>query len=103
MPGGLFMPSILFHPGQSVTMTPGFIKATGGNEDIAETIAMKLLARHVCGDFGVICNEDKSSNERAILRGQFASIMSVYEIPQRVYVITDPDREITTMLLPEEY
>ncbi len=95
--------SILFNPGATYVLTPGFVESVGGSADIAETVANKLLQRHVRGDFGVICSEDKASNKRAIEGKEFASIMSVYEIPHRVYVITDPDRDHTTMLLPSEY
>ena len=61
------------------------------------------LRRHHCGDWGDLCEEDKQANETA-LRDDMR-ILSHYQLPdgERLYIITEWDRSITTVLLPEEY
>lgn len=61
-----------------------------------------LLFRHVTGDWGEICPEDKGINEDALIQGW--RIMSVYTVNEtKIWVITEWDRSVTTLLLPEEY
>jgi hypothetical protein len=61
------------------------------------------LRRHVTGDWGDLCTEDKLANENALLRGD--RLFSAYhsETGVKFYVITEWDRSITTVLLPEDY
>jgi hypothetical protein len=63
----------------------------------------QILARHVTGDWGVVCPEDAQANDGAVLNG--SRILSAYVIApeQRVWVITEWDRSATTVLMPEEY
>ena len=63
----------------------------------------QLLQRHVVGDFGDVCDEDKATNLMAIAEG--ARVFSSYEVAPRVkvWVITEADRSATTLLLPSEY
>ena len=65
--------------------------------------ASKYLNRHVCGDFGEIHPEDVGLNEEALQVG--ARILSVYYLRsgQRIWIITEADRSVTTLLLPEDY
>jgi hypothetical protein len=73
-----------------------------------------LLQRHVCGDFGDMCDKDRAFNDAAVDQG--LRIFSIYLLHQRgesaedaaardlkVWVITEADRSVTTLLLPEEY
>lgn len=60
------------------------------------------LRRHVRGDWGDVPREDALSNERAVEQG--ARILSSYEVEgQRIWVITEADRSVTTLLFPSEY
>ena len=60
------------------------------------------LNRHVRGDWGDVPPEDAEMNRYAILVG--ARIMSSYEIAdKRVWIITEADRSVTTLLFPDEY
>jgi hypothetical protein len=48
--------------------------------------------------------EDRRANERALLSG--ARLLSAYSLPgtgERVWIITEWDRSVTTILLPAEY
>lgn len=63
---------------------------------------IRLLVRHVSGDWGQIDPEDKGLNEAALRDG--ARIMSVYKFGDLTFwVITEADRSATTILLPDEY
>lgn len=60
------------------------------------------LARHVCGDWGDLVEADKKENEFSLENGY--RLFSAYETPQgRIYIITEADRSVTTILLPDEY
>ena len=53
-------------------------------------------------DFGDLCVEDKSENEQALKDGE--RIFAVYNIgDEKLWIITEWDRSVTTLLLPEEY
>ncbi len=64
---------------------------------------LALLSRHQRGDWGDLDEEDKQSNEDALIRG--SRIFSSYQVTEAVklWVITEADRSATTILLPEEY
>jgi hypothetical protein len=60
------------------------------------------LARHATGDWGDLCTFDRHQNEIALR--EEARVFSSYETSAgRVWIITEADRSITTILLPEEY
>lgn len=61
------------------------------------------MRRHHCGDWGNLCDEDKQANEDALVHGN--RILSHYKLGggRRIYIITEADRSLTTVLLPEEY
>ena len=62
----------------------------------------ELLARHATGDWGDLCAFDCRQNEIALRDGY--RVLSSYEIlTGRVWIITEADRSVTTILLPEEY
>lgn len=64
----------------------------------------KYLHRHHCGDWGEeLCAEDKEANEHSLKDG--SRILSCYRTPagDRLYIITVWNRNMTTVLLPEEY
>lgn len=68
----------------------------------------EFLHRHVAGDWGCVCAEDKLLNDEALIDG--SRILSSYrtKLGQRIWVITEAKnseghREVTTITLPEEY
>ncbi len=65
--------------------------------------ALPFVLRHVSGDWGDICAEDRQANADALHYGY--RLMSVYELSktERLWIITEADRSSTTLLLPEEY
>lgn len=79
--------------------------------------ALALISRHVHGDWGDCCDEDKATNELSVQ--QHMRVMSVYRLVDAerllqtpldkrsslptVWIITEADRSATTLLLPEDY
>jgi hypothetical protein len=61
------------------------------------------LGRHALGDWGDLVEEDRLSNERALVND--GQLLSVYRATtgQRFWIITEWDRSATTILLPEDY
>ena len=60
------------------------------------------IARHASGDWGDLCTQDRRENGLALRHGW--RVLSSYEVGGRyVWIITEADRSITTILLPEEY
>lgn len=64
-----------------------------------------LLARHITGDWGDVCAQDKRSNDRALDPKDPQRVLSVYKLDNvdTVWIITEWDRSVTTLLLPSEY
>jgi hypothetical protein len=71
-----------------------------------------LIGRHMAGDWGDVCPEDAKTNEEALQEG--GRLFSVYVLPVpdagstalapvKIWIITEADRSVTTLLLPEEY
>jgi hypothetical protein len=91
-------PKPLFGLGQIVG-TPGAVDAL----EEAEQNPFELLVRHVTGDWGDLEDEDKKENELSVKQG--FRILSAYNLDTdvKVWVITEWDRSVTTILLPEEY
>ena len=98
----------------------GSIYATPGALALLErhgTCAATLLVRHQSGDFGQVGADSIRDNQQAIQHGN--RILSVYRLlddaalermtpPERrrspqVWIITEADRSVTTLLLPEDY
>src|ERR1039458_8204209 len=60
------------------------------------------IRRHQCGDWGDVPPEDARENELSVLNG--FRVLSAYEIAgERVWIITEADRSVTTLLFPSEY
>jgi hypothetical protein len=81
----------------------GKIYATPGALELNVDLS-RYLRRHHCGDWGEeLCAEDKQANEDAFHDG--TRLLSCYRTPagDRLYIITEHDRSVTTLLLPEEY
>jgi hypothetical protein len=99
------MSAPLFPLGQ-VVATPGALAASRYPGQFLE-----FLARHVRGDWGCIDPDDAEANALAIAEG--SRILSAYPIDQEkpcagfgencIWIITEADRSVTTILLPEDY
>lgn len=64
----------------------------------------KSFERHSNGDWGDLCEEDKALNDNALKNGD-DRIFSSYtnEDGTKIWIITEWDRSVTTILFPDEY
>ena len=85
--------------------TLGAIVATNGALDLLDRAgadATVFLERHQHGDFGSLDESDVRENMSAIEHD--SRILSAYQIgAARLWIITEADRSVTTLLLPSEY
>lgn len=87
----------LFALGQVVSTPNALCFAEDENIDL-----LALLARHHQGDWGDVCEEDRESNEEALLMQ--LRILSSYNFSKdKIWIITEADRSVTTILLPSDY
>jgi hypothetical protein len=88
----------LFLLGQIVA-TPGALAIFQQHEDKS---IHQYLQNHQRGDWGALCTEDKQSNDYAVNNG--GRILSAYLIGHhKIWIITEADNSVTTILLPSEY
>jgi len=80
----------------------------GVNGRIAEDTAfaklvISSLRRHAAGDWGDVSQGDKEENELSQTEG--FRLLSAYETEglPKIWIITEADRSVTTVLFPEEY
>jgi hypothetical protein len=85
-----------FPPGRVV------ITANAARELSQEDVSL-ALRRHLRGDWGELEHADWQANERALLVG--CRLLSAYtsQTGLRYWIISEPDRSATTILLPEDY
>lgn len=77
--------------------TPGAMREVSARE------IGKALSRHADGDWGDVCDEDKKANDDALEND--TRLLSAYhtETGTKFWIITEADRSVTTVLLPDEY
>ena len=96
----------LFKTGQIVT-TDGIARAMMLDHGFLEAVK-GCLARHCLGDWGDACEETRQQNDEALEAERHGklidSLFSVYDIGGReIFIITEIDRSVTTILFPYEY
>src|SRR5206468_7352619 len=81
----------------------GIFATPGALEQIPPEDRIKALARHSRGDWGDTGPEDWAENELSLKEG--FRLFSVYHTESKLkfWIITEADRSLTTILLPEEY
>lgn len=92
----IFVFSPRFQLGQLVA-TPNAL------EQIPNVEILAALKRHAGCDWGTLDAEDLQSNERALAHGGrlFSAYLSTAAV--KFWIITEADRSVTTVLLPEDY
>ncbi len=89
----------------SARFSLGQTVATPGALEILETTGtspLVLLSRHQSGDWGEVPPEDAAENELSVAKG--FRILSSYTVGRkRLWVITEADRSVTTLLKPDGY
>lgn len=83
----------------AIVATPGALEAV---REAGDDLGL-LLIRHANGDWGTLDSEDWEENDRSVLQG--SRILSAYTTSkgERIWIITEHDRSVSTILLPSEY
>ncbi|WP_437222619.1 hypothetical protein SH661x_002864 [Planctomicrobium sp. SH661] len=84
-------------PGGQLVSTPAAL------EVLTSTDIQTALTRHFQGDWGDCGPEDAAANDQALQSTE--RLFSVYHSAAgvRFWVITEADRSVTTVLLPDDY
>jgi hypothetical protein len=85
-------------------ITPGALQAL----QEAGQSAIEFLQRHVRGDWGEVCEEDREANDDALVDGSRLLSAHCTSLGEKLWIITEAaddsgDRAATTILLPSEY
>lgn len=93
------LPTIPLFPAGQIVVTAGVLRLL----DETKRSPLEFLSRHLRGDWGDLCQEDKLENELSLKQG--LRLLSSYPITdsEKLWIITEADRSVTTLLLPEEY
>lgn len=80
-------------------ITPGAIEAFNATGESVSS----YLERHVTGDWSEMDEFDQEQNRQAVTEGY--RVVSAYRLSNgtKIWIITEADRSVTTVLLPEEY
>jgi len=94
-------------------ITQDIHRATKNNPEFAMFI-IECENQHKTGYWGNLCDEDRQANNYAVYNNE--RILSSYEIPKhlnikngfdekehKIWIITEADRSLTTILFPSEY
>ena len=79
----------------------------GVNDRVAVDTSFSLfvwesLKRHINCDWGELSTEDKRENDFSLDKG--LRLLSSYQLNDwKIWIITEADRSVTTVLFPEEY
>ena len=84
-----------------VVATPAALEALA----VARVAPSELLGRHAAGDWGELDAHDRRANRRSLEQG--LRVLSSYPLPgcpgAKVWVLTEADRSVTTILTPSDY
>ena len=86
-------------PYGKLCMTPGISELVNRGYNF-----FPYLQRHLCADWGDICDTDKMLNNQA-LQNSDERLFSAYQLNSdlKIWIITEHDRSATMLLLPDEY
>ena len=90
--------NIKFQLGQTVA-TPGALEALADSNELPTS----YIERHMQGDWGEVDEHDRKENELSLKQG--FRLLSAYTLKSgvKIWIITEADRSVTTILLPSEY
>lgn len=73
-------------------------------EDGFEFFVADSLKRYKNCDWGDTCKEDKDMNDEAIINGDRIFAAYIFSANnEKIWIITEADRSLTTIMFPEEY
>ncbi len=94
------IPTIPLFPAGQIVATPGALALL----EQANKTPLEFVSRHLRGDWGDdLCQDDKTENELSLKQG--FRLLSSYKVTEteKLWIITEADRSVTTLLLPSEY
>ena len=87
--------------------SPGQVVITAGVDELVRQSRLNpapYLRRHLDGDWGDLCDDDRQLNDAALKSGEDRLFSSYLVEPGlKLWIITEWDRSVTTLLLPSEY
>jgi hypothetical protein len=88
----------LFSTGR-IMATPGALDALSASTQSAA----EFLHRHMNGDWGELDAHDAAENQFSLENGFRLLSSYIMANGQKLWIVTEADRSLTTILLPEEY
>ena len=86
---------------------PGQVVMTTGVDELVRQGRLNptpYLRRHLHGDWGDLSGDDWRLNDAALASGEDRLFSSYQVMPDlKLWIITEWDRSVTTLLLPSEY
>lgn len=79
------------------------VTTPGAREALTEDDTLKALVRHMSEDWGDLGEVDRRLNDAALECGDRLFSRFISDSGESFYVITEADRSVTTILLPDEY
>ncbi|WP_061958342.1 hypothetical protein [Cupriavidus pauculus] len=87
--------------------SPGQVVMTAGVDELIRQGRLNptpYLRRHLHGDWGDLSDDDRQLNDTALKSGEDRLFSSYQVTPDlKLWIITEWDRSVTTLLLPSEY
>lgn len=87
--------------------SPGQVVMTIGIDELVQQGRLNptpYLRRHLHGDWGDLSDDDRRLNDAALKSGEDRLFSSYQVTPDlKLWIITEWDRSVTTLLLPTEY
>lgn len=97
-------PRATFEQRKKLPLQLGYLCQTpGAAAQLHGLDVLRALGRHTMGDWGELCEDDWKLNNESLVDDR--RILSAYQTRDGVkfWIITEWDRSVTTVLLPEEY
>lgn len=95
---------------ESLFVTGRIVITSGINSLIEQNInfqdfVLDSLSRHMTGDWGNLSEQDRKTNDESVKQGNrmLSAYISSDSNFKKIWIITEGDRSVTTVLLPEEY
>ncbi len=97
------IPSPVEVPTEAKFLAGRLVATPGALEALSQADIQDALGRHLACDWGDVCDSDKAENDAALRDGD--RLLSAYRTSggQKFWVLTEADRSVTTVLLPDEY
>ena len=101
------MPLAVLNLASQARFSPGQVVVTAGIDELVRQGRLNpapYLRRHLHGDWGDLSDNDRRLNDAALKSGEDRLFSSYQVTPDlKLWIITEWDRSVTTLLLPSEY